>query len=209
MSFYSHHAIWYKTVSAPFNATVVASLKSDNEVIELHYDALTIADARMVIEMAYRRPAHHDRCVIVITTQSINSEAQHALLKVLEEPPKTTQFVFFVPETAVVLPTVWSRVMVMSAADGIAQRESSDFDTFLRYDYKNRMTLIALWADKKDAVIWQQVVAGFDAWFNQCDKSQLHHLRVIADCRNRLMLRGASKKMLWEELAFSLPVITA
>jgi hypothetical protein len=34
---------------------------------------------------------------LVVSARSINIEAQHALLKVIEEPPATTQFTFILP----------------------------------------------------------------------------------------------------------------
>ena len=51
---------------------------------------------------------------IIIAGKSINPVSQNSLLKVLEEPPKNIEFILIVPNKSVLLPTILSRLRVVS-----------------------------------------------------------------------------------------------
>lgn len=53
------------------------------------------------------------RVIIVVDAQSLNPQATNAMLKIVEEPPPSTYFLFLVPEISQLLPTLRSRVQVI------------------------------------------------------------------------------------------------
>jgi len=56
------------------------------------------------------------RIVIVNEAQALNLQAANSLLKVVEEPPPATHFIFVVPEISQLLPTLRSRCQVLRFA---------------------------------------------------------------------------------------------
>ena len=105
-------------------------------------DRLLAEDARMAIEKAYL--ASEERVVIVLSAPQISDVVQNNLLKVIEEPPPGKEFVIIVPSKSTILPTIRSRLPIVSLYDS---KEEEDSDLDLRslnlrtvYDYvqKNR-----------------------------------------------------------------------
>ena len=79
-----------------------------------------MGDVRKLIATAYRTPDGDatKQKVVIVTKYIFTVEAQQALLKVVEEPPQTTEFLFVVPYSLQLLPTLLSRLNVISG-DGI------------------------------------------------------------------------------------------
>lgn len=53
------------------------------------------------------------RVIIVVDAHTLNAQATNAILKIVEEPPPGTHFLFLTPETSQLLPTLRSRVQVI------------------------------------------------------------------------------------------------
>jgi DNA polymerase-3 subunit delta' len=67
-----------------------------------------IDDSRAVIKEAYISEEYVK--YIIFGGKSFTPEAQNALLKVLEEPPRNIEFIMLAPSKSVVLPTIRSRL---------------------------------------------------------------------------------------------------
>ncbi len=77
--------------------------------------SITVDRIRSVREEAYILPNQSDRRVFIIPDANLmNEQAQNALLKVLEEPPKRVSFILTCEYSAQLLPTVTSRASVLS-----------------------------------------------------------------------------------------------
>jgi DNA polymerase III delta prime subunit len=74
------------------------------------YERFGIGDVRSLKVRAYTAPLG-PRQVFVLVMGHISHDAQHALLKLLEEPPAVTHFVLIVPDAHLLLGTVRSRVL--------------------------------------------------------------------------------------------------
>lgn len=74
-------------------------------------DEFKIADAKEVINEAYV----YEEKVIAIIAKIFNIQAQNALLKILEEPPKGVEFVILTQNKNALLPTIRSRMQVINA----------------------------------------------------------------------------------------------
>jgi len=181
----------------------VAGVDVEHEVI----DNFGIKEARSLRDRAYRTPISHPYRTFVIAFQTITNEAQNALLKLLEEPPATTRFFVVIPHESLLLPTVRSRLQLVSKTDFSKQQEFTDsFRVFLKQSYAERLSAIA--SNTKDKnTDWIKIIKdGVLHWVTE-------HQDVPVDSRQKLFLtaelvgtRGASNKILLEEIALLLPV---
>lgn len=187
----------------------VSTLITSLEVTEVNYITLEnfgIADVRALTEKAFVRPQSGSTQLIVVCINSITIEAQHALLKLLEEPPVSTAFVFCVSNTLYLLPTVLSRfqltVVNHNQEDNVNNPLFSNFVSLSIPERFNEITtrLAAKdtkWVDKiKDGLLWQ---LKHRSLINSAETAAL--LFWIAE---HLQTRGASNKMLLEELALTM-----
>ncbi len=91
-----------------------AGLYTGNPDISIsQYGLFSVADARKVSELAEGVAFSGEHRVIIITASRIYHEAQNALLKVFEEPPKGVHIFLIVPTFGGILPTLRSRVQVL------------------------------------------------------------------------------------------------
>ena len=202
----AHHATLIHVSSLKQLPPLVEELRASCEIELIETNRLSIAQVREVIVSAHQRPFAMSTKVIVIAAQVIAPEAQQALLKVLEEPPATTQFLLIMERSSGLLPTVHSRLSVL-AHDTLSVPTSSHFDTFLQQSIPERLTYITNTFKNKDEVESVELYAGLSAWLMRPyqDLSATTRGEIVA-LYQFLGGPGASKKMLWEGLAFLLPV---
>lgn len=95
---------------------------AENRPNSFHVDKV-----RDIIEDVYVRPNEADYKVYILgNCHCMNSNAQNALLKVLEEPPSYAIFLLTATNKASLLPTVLSRSVVISL-DGISAKMGADY----------------------------------------------------------------------------------
>jgi DNA polymerase-3 subunit delta' len=81
--------------------------------------AIKIEQVRDIVDRtAYRPFEGRRRVVIVDDAHTVMSAAQNALLKTLEEPPSSSMFILVTPLPDLLLPTVRSRLIRLSFAEG-------------------------------------------------------------------------------------------
>ncbi len=76
------------------------------------YDILLVDDARDLIERQNIKYSKDDSVVFVVETNTINSQAQNALLKICEDPGTNIYLFLLIPQTNILLPTFLSRAIV-------------------------------------------------------------------------------------------------
>jgi len=81
-------------------------------VVPFYKDDFLIDDARLAIREAYIAEAKIK--TIILAGKTFNEASQNALLKVLEEPPRNIHFVIIVESKSSLLPTVRSRLPLIS-----------------------------------------------------------------------------------------------
>src|SRR3989344_8671892 len=82
--------------------------------VESH-DVMGVDESRVLKEAAGRKAISGSKKVFIISARGITKEAQNALLKVFEEPPLGTHFFLIVPSLDILLPTLQSRVYLLSS----------------------------------------------------------------------------------------------
>src|SRR3989338_11678976 len=96
-----------KNPSAKFGA-------GNPDVVVLRYGLLSVEDARRVTELAASAPFAGEHKVVIIAASRAYHEAQNVLLKLFEEPPRGTYLFLVLPTLGSLLPTLRSRVQVLS-----------------------------------------------------------------------------------------------
>lgn len=159
-----------------------------------------IDDARELVRLAYQRPSVGERQVLVVCTNFITHEAQNALLKLLEEPPQSTQFLFVLPPDFLLLPTLASRFQTrLSLQEAVS---IADFTHFVSLSYQERISLIESKLKQSD-MLWQRAIKlGLIAYLTNSRNQSLTALEYVA---RTVLTRGASNKMLFEQLALTIP----
>lgn len=91
------------------------------------FEAFTIGDARELKSSASTRPTGPSgKKIFIVTADGMTSEAQNALLKLLEEPPEYAHFFLVLPSAHILLPTVKSRISFLGGRDEARRPEASD-----------------------------------------------------------------------------------
>ena len=200
----AHHAILCRADSVvdfelPLSDTTV-------EVSDFYSEKFGIDDARELVRKSNNRPLDADQQLLVVRTNFISLEAQNALLKVLEEPPVSTRFIFVVPQDFVVLPTLISRFSSESTVESNSVVvENEVFNTFLTQEYKDRLASIDVSAKKQD-VGWQRSIKqGLAQHIKNQSSTNLDSLVGLEYVTRLMLTRGASNKMLLEQAALLLP----
>ena len=105
----THHAILLRTSTAAALAAATPVPELPTEELRFAHQQLTVDTVRDLAITCTRRPQQAERLRVVVWAGSITTEAQNALLKLLEEPPETTELIFGVPAHVPLLATVHSR----------------------------------------------------------------------------------------------------
>jgi DNA polymerase III, delta subunit len=202
-SMISHHAVLISS-HAPLTHSV-EGLFSVAPSAEYRLPQFAISDVRALITTAYRRPSGEaQEQLLLVATEFVTEEAQQALLKIIEEPPVSTRFVFIIPEGYSFLPTLESR---FERQEEVATTEmSAAFAEFSHSGYAQRLSLIEESVKKKDHTWQAEIKRGLMAYLkvNAATLSgpQLGELEYVL---RLLLTRGASNKFLLEHLALTLP----
>lgn len=180
------------------NASLPEELKSETtDTRHLYTDNLSIDEARWLVKESAKKALSAGLYQFVIVAKGLTHEAQNALLKLFEEPPENTVFYLIVPHESILIPTLRSRLIVTSNTS----TKSKSAVEFLEQSVKDRIDTVAKLA-KDDPQTLGRIVRELGE----------RHLRELSpDAKRSLLLcekyvynRGASRKMLLEELALSL-----
>jgi DNA polymerase III delta prime subunit len=201
-----HHAILYLDTTFDLTSQFGVTLLAQSEIELVNEAILSIATVRMIVQSAYKKPFEKKIKTIIITSNQIAIEAQHALLKILEEPPLSTKFIIVLPSVSGLLPTFCSRLFHLNRDDQAAQLllQPNNFSSFLAQSYAKRLAGIATLVKATDSLALEQLRSAAILWL--AANSAFLSRAKIAWCLAELPSRGSAKKMLWEEIALLLPV---
>lgn len=91
------------------HASTICILPEYNDKVDTEKGRITIGVVRRLYELV-RTKSDRPRCIIITAADTITTEAQHAFLKLLEEPTGNTTFILLCHDPQRLLPTVLSRV---------------------------------------------------------------------------------------------------
>jgi DNA polymerase III delta prime subunit len=166
------------------------------------FETFSIDDARNLREVQSNRPVAGDKKIFIIEARSLTVEAQNSLLKVLEEPTEGTHIFIVLPSVEIVLPTLRSRVMIISERDTTGKNK--DAQQFLKASLSERLEIIGEIAEEKDKAKAQNLIEGLIAELHQ-KKGNEKYLQELLKCRMYINDRSPSIKLLLEHIACILP----
>ncbi|MCB9805603.1 hypothetical protein H6775_00415 [Candidatus Nomurabacteria bacterium] len=181
-------------------------IKANPDFVYEEYDKLLISHARRLRDIQMNKTTDRGRKIYIISFNFITIEAQNALLKVLEEPTEGTHFFFITPSAHIFLPTVLSRVNVISYKKSL-DRVSSNF---LKKSLKEKMNLVTKMVNdikdekvsKFEAIVFAREVA-LDIYNDAKKKNDYQKLKKLSEIEkiiDYLHSTGSSVKQLLEYL---------
>ncbi len=206
-----HHAklLRLETLDHEVIKRFVSLIKVD-DVEYLDFVNFGIDDARLLVEKAFVRPLVGQERLLVVTFNQITVEAQQSLLKILEEPPLTTNFLFCLPTTLHLLPTLSSRFHLADSGEieSSVAVDNIEFKNFVVSNYTERLNEIAERIKAKDQEWVTKIKMGLLSWLDRQDLIQINHelSQTLLWAAGLLQTRGAANKYLLEEIALSLPI---
>ncbi len=214
-----HHAYHVSGDQAICEAAVLAFISGDlgvavhgnPDVLILRYVSLAVADARQFKEFASTKPlrgAHY----FVLSFQFASTEAQNALLKLLEEPMPGTYFFIITPAVGTLLPTVRSRVERLQITDvsGVHASEHIVAADFLRSTPKDRLGMVKPIIEAKDKEQLLALVGALEVYAQAAVEGGRaaewkEGMESLLAARRYLHGKSASVKMISEYLTAVLP----
>lgn len=167
-----------------------------------------IDDSRTLVKKAYIQPSGANiKKLIVVKVENFTIEAQQSLLKILEEPPVSTVFLFIVPNSNLLISTLKSRFLEYETKYKDITSDNKSFPEFCTLSYKDRIALIVKKMEKNDSVWVKDIREGTSSWLLSSLKSlSAVQRQSLQTSILTLNTRGASNKMLLEEIALTLPI---
>lgn len=191
--------------------------QSSNVLCQI-YDGFTISDSPLIKSWHSERGEEDKKKICIIGAKFINQEAEHSLLKILEEPKENTHFFLILPNVDTLLPTILSRAHVIKGdndAQGGLTKNITSGKKFLDLSKTERIDAIAKLVKSHDddegsaslrhdainilnnleKVLHERLIK------NSKDKYLIFSLEEILKSREYLSLPGASVKMILEHIA--------
>ena len=134
-------------------------IKNNPDVVVVRYGLLSVDDARRVYDIAGQAPFVGEHKVIIISASRAYHEAQNALLKLFEEPPRGTHLFLILPTLGSLLPTLRSRVQILNMKDFVNLSSDEGFtksgvsqvaEAFIKAGKEKRSAMIKKLTSGKD-----------------------------------------------------------
>lgn len=198
----SHQALYYAAARADLVERIAARLQATGVVSIIRADMWGIDDSRALTLEAHRTDGAGRVRHLVLSTTAMTSEAQNALLKLLEEPPRGVVFHCVFPPGMALLPTVRSRLVSVPLVNEVA--DTAFVDALIRLPIAEQLAEIETRLTQKD-LAWVEGVkrgafARLSTWIPTLPAPVAARLY---ETLSRLHTRGASNKMLLEELVLA------
>ncbi len=207
---------------------VISKCNPDFEIIM--YDTFAVAEARALKARALLLPLIGNNKVFIVIAKQIRSEAQNALLKLLEEPPSGVVIVLSVPYATMLIPTVLSRLLPIPnntqtkivSKDGLIIEITKVVHMFLQSNQFNRIAYVkkaftgnatnpqilrdnsTLFLDIVEKFVYKKYKGSNDVAMQETLKKSLEDIETL---RQYLYEKTTQARMLFEHLAIVLPTI--
>ena len=206
----AHHA--YALSSMYTNVEEVKNEIAHHEVsyfFARSYDVFGINDARMIKELQSEKT--DTASVFILSFSVINTEAQNALLKVLEEPTENTYFFLLYPNFKQLLPTLQSRLEAIEISkeerrevvtETISAKEYIEMTLDQRFAFNKTSTDAKAGDDRFTKEQVKQLLYSLERTYAESKRtSNTEVLETIYDAPRCINANGASIKMILDMVA--------
>ncbi|MEK7568997.1 MAG: hypothetical protein AAB497_02695 [Patescibacteria group bacterium] len=239
---YLHHAHIIEGVNDVVAPALVLALarhlgietKGNPDLTISYYESLGVDEARALKEVQTRAAFDGARKIFIIGAKSFTHEAQNALLKTFEEPTAGTHFFIILPRAEILLPTLLSRVLVVSGTSAPEDDSKALAEKFLDASLEDRFAMIKKLAEKKagepayagasagkavdrelfrrmldhiERILYPRTADSAESRLGRGQISIGNIFREIFQAKTYLATRGASPKMLLEHIAMVVPAV--
>jgi len=197
-----HHAVLYQTHEREVIDTVALKAELTFNVARIEVDQFGIDNSKALIREMFRTSPGTWPSGFLVVTGTMTEEAQNALLKALEEPPRgVCVWLFLLPE-ARILPTLRSRFQIIGTGGAELSLLPPEFTAWLLQTLPEKLSVIEKYTKNKNTKAIKALAQG-----------SLRHLAVnhrnyspsltkrLQYAASHIGTRGASNKMLLEEVA--------
>lgn len=200
------------------NEALGMNMRGNPDVWHAVFETFGIDESRELIERQSRKAISGGKKIFIIGTASITREAQNALLKVFEEPQGDAHFFLCVPSVEVLLPTLRSRMLVLSR-DSSTEKKRNEHgaggrinpEAFLATPLPERLALLKGTVDSKDKSQAMEFLNTLESALyvspGAVENRPVAAFEEIMLCRGYLRDSASSPKMLLEHLALTLPIV--
>ncbi|MEX2028584.1 MAG: hypothetical protein WD988_03770 [Candidatus Curtissbacteria bacterium] len=150
---------------------------------------LTIEQVRNLKSHIFQKPvALPYKIVILQEAEKLTTEAQNALLKILEEPPRSAVIVLEAKDKTRILPTILSRVVILTTQD---KREQGGKSPLL--ETKNTLKLLEEVSNVENPQVWldEQMLSLYEKLQNNAKEN-----RGIEKIQNAIQECAQAKEMI-------------
>ncbi len=180
---------------------------------EQEFISFGIDDGRALKEMQSRHSfAEGGKKVFVVIANSFTTEAQNSLLKIFEEPTEDTHFFILSHSAQFFLPTLLSRIVLVSHQDSGEKKTFGEAAEFLKMSYAERLAFILKIAkDEKDVSRSERLIEDITRFFYQKGKAgkrtkeEIRTLELALSYRRYAHGKAPSFKMMLEHIALIAP----
>ena len=202
-------------IGEPAEILVVLRRQLPTGTVYAEFVTLGIKDSWLLKGLSARRLGRDEKQFWVLSAAALTEEAQNALLKTLEEPPRGHYFVLVTPALADLLPTLLSRCELIlpgglaAADDRLAARQ------FLTAAPEARLALVQklVKTHEGEPALTRQLalklVNGIESELHQTGVTaqNLADFAALAQARDYLYDRAAAPRLILDHLALVLPLI--
>lgn len=220
---YLHHAHIIEGVHEVVAPALVLALarhlgietKGNPDFVERFYESLGIDEARELKSAEKFAGFGSSKKIFIIGAESFTHQAQNALLKTFEEPTVGTHFFIILPRKEMLLPTLLSRVLVVSGDVANTDDSKVNAEKFIDATLEGRFAIAKKMAEKKageivDRELFRRMLDHIERILytrtaGKRDDATSNIFREIFQAKTYLSNPGSSPKMLLEHIAIVLP----
>lgn len=182
------------------------------DLLFFRHDSYGIDDARGLKDISTLRSLGRMK-IVVLSFNSITTEAQNSLLKIFEEPSGETRFFVVAPNAEIFIPTLLSRFFVVSQRSEGELPAGANARKFLASTPKERISLIADLIENKDKTEAVRFLNSLESELSgklhddgKIDKEIAQACSEIIRLRGFLYSRSPSVKMILEHISCTVPL---
>lgn len=205
-----HHAYFIEGEKEPVLADIESFLEKAFKIVrqghpDIHYaehESFGIDESRSLQDMQSMKPVSGDKKIFIVVLRSITSEAQNSLLKVFEEPTPGTHFFIISSSQRILLPTLRSRVVVVSHASAKNQSFESEAKKFTSISPRERLSYVIGMIEEKDKASAEGFLNALVAELHKKKmKEKAREIKEILSLSKYLKDRSPSLKLILERVA--------
>lgn len=190
------------------------STSNNPDLCQIHLDNFKMDEVLLLRSMVDEKAFSSGKKIFIISANQFSLDAEHALLKIFEEPKKDTHFFLIVPDKNALLSTLVSRFYFIPTK--INLKDTKEIENFIKMPASERINFLKDFLkgnDEDEEIVVTDSVRAKSLRFLNILESVLHKnvqknlscFEQLFQVRKFLRQPGSSTKSLMESLALIIP----